>query len=347
MLKNIFVSMISCVLFCTYGQASDASQKGKIDKIRITAESLKNNIIGESIEREVLVYLPPSYAHNPKKRYPVVYVLHGWGGNAAAWFSSYGGDPDAQHAMESLLAKDEIQEMILVVPDVSTRHFSSWYRNSPVTGNWEAYLTQDLITAIDQRYRTIAKSTSRGLAGHSSGGIGAFMIALTYPEFYGAAYPMAPGSVVPGSLTELKELYHNSVKPQLKKYTGKQKEIDTGAHYFLSVGQLYMADLNNPPSYIRENPTEEDFTRMLSFNVQDFITGIEGNFPQDRYRHIVFQTDVGTREGRTEQFEALVERLSTAGINIELHLFDAGHTDKMNESMIEVLRFMSKNLKAM
>src|SRR5690606_26098120 len=97
-------------------------------------------------------------------------------------------------------------------------------------------------------------------------------------------------------------------------------------------------------TYIRADMTDEDIAQIHSFNLRDFISGIEENFSQDRYRNIVFQTDVGTQEGRTEDFKALVERLTKADIKIDLHLFDAGHTDKMDESTIEVLRFMSENL---
>lgn len=161
MLKRLCIPLIGYVLLSACNWPDSRATKGELEKIHVQAKSLANNIIGEPIERDVLVYVPPSYVHNLQQRYPVVYILHGWGGSANAWFSSYGGDPDAQNAMESLLARNEIQEMILVVPDVSAQHLSSWYRNSPVTGNWESYITQDLIAEIDSRYRTIPNPAKR------------------------------------------------------------------------------------------------------------------------------------------------------------------------------------------
>lgn len=324
--------------------AESPAMAGEVKRITVNANSLADNLIGEPTERDVLVYLPPSY-HTSDRDYPVVYVLHGWGGNAAAWFSDNGGDPDAQNGLEALLATGDAKEMILVVPDVSTRHFSSWFRSSPVTGDWETYLTQELVEQIDSQFRTLASPESRGLMGHSSGGQGAFYLLLNHPEVYGAVYSMAPGNVEHwGTPEKAKGYYHKAIKPKLADYTGNHDDVDGGVHYFISTAHFYVFDENNPPTYIKPELTLDDFKAMHNFTVNGEIDQHVQDFAKGRYQHLAVKTDVGTREERTEQFTRLVNRLAKLGLPVELHTFDAGHVDKMDESTLEVLKFMSESL---
>ncbi len=61
------------------------SPKGKVDAITVHGKSLEGNLEGDSPDRAVFVYLPPSYANSPTLRYPVVYMLHGYGLTAERW----------------------------------------------------------------------------------------------------------------------------------------------------------------------------------------------------------------------------------------------------------------------
>lgn len=97
-----------------------------------------------------------------------------------------------QPVMDSLIAKGVAAEMIVVVPNGGNAYFGSFYTNSPVTGNWEDYIYRELVTYVDKNYRTIAQAHSRGIAGHSMGAYGAFMIAMKHPDVFGAVYSMSP-----------------------------------------------------------------------------------------------------------------------------------------------------------
>jgi S-formylglutathione hydrolase FrmB len=97
-----------------------------------------------------------------------------------------------QSEMDSLIAKGLGAEMIVVVPNGRNAYLGSFYTNSVTTGNWEDYIYRDVVSFIDGRYRTIAKSSSRGIAGHSMGGYGAFTIAMKHPDVFGATYALSP-----------------------------------------------------------------------------------------------------------------------------------------------------------
>jgi S-formylglutathione hydrolase len=77
------------------------------------------------------------------------------------------------------------------MPDGSNAFGNSMWTNSVTTGNWEDYIALDLVEYIDKKYRTDARSASRGIAGHSSGGYGAIKLAMKHPQVFGAVYALS------------------------------------------------------------------------------------------------------------------------------------------------------------
>jgi len=134
-------------------------------------------VTGEATDRNVSVYLPPSYNTNMSKRYPVVYLLHGIGGTDKDFTSAWKNQTDAWGTIRGLMnngvAENRFGEMIIVMPDQRTKMMGSFYTNSAATGNWENFTAKDLVSYMDKKYRTLAQAGSRGLAGHSMGGHGA------------------------------------------------------------------------------------------------------------------------------------------------------------------------------
>lgn len=158
-----------------------------IERITLHAPSLVGNLEGNSAERSVLVILPPGYAQAPNRRYPVVYALHGYSIGAEQWIREI----HVPRTIENAFARGA-GEMILVLPDSKTVHNGSMYSSSVTTGDFERFITRDLIQHIDARYRTIADRRSRGLAGHSMGGYGTARIGMRHPDLFGALYMMSP-----------------------------------------------------------------------------------------------------------------------------------------------------------
>src|ERR1041384_4393782 len=170
-----------------FGKQKAPERPGSMEKIVVHGKSLEGNLEGDSPDRDVYVYLPLSYTKNRTQRYPVVYFLHGYGIGAAAYTNLLW----ASDAADKTAANGTAKEMIVVFPDSFTVYNGSMYSNSPTTGNWETFLTEDLVNYIDSHYRTIASRESRGLAGHSMGGYGTMRIAMKHPEMYAAIYPMS------------------------------------------------------------------------------------------------------------------------------------------------------------
>lgn len=90
------------------------------------------------------------------------------------------------------------KEFIFVGIDGGT----SFYVNSPVTGNWEDYFLTEIIPYVDANFRTIPKPESRGISGFSMGGFGSINLALKHPDIFSAVYSMSPGLLKDDGLSE-------------------------------------------------------------------------------------------------------------------------------------------------
>ena len=125
------------------------------------------------------VYLPPGYALHPRRRYPVLYLLHGVPGRPAAFLQTV----RLGVVEDALVALHRARPLILVMPFGSTGSFTDkeWANGVRRGEGWETFVARDLVASIDGRFRTVAKPAGRGIAGLSEGGYGAVNIALHHP----------------------------------------------------------------------------------------------------------------------------------------------------------------------
>lgn len=168
------------------------AQKGTKERIKIHSQALEGNLIGDPAERDVTVYLPPSYTSNPDKRFPVLYMLHGFTDTDSQWFGWEDHWINLQDVIEESLAEGLSKEMIVVMPNAYNAFKGSMYASSATIGDWETFVTQELVSYMDKNYRTIPDKNSRGLAGHSMGGYGTLRLGMKNPDIYDAIYALSP-----------------------------------------------------------------------------------------------------------------------------------------------------------
>ncbi len=131
---------------------------------------LRSPALGSTTHVNVL--LPDGYAGSTK-RYPVLYLLHGYGGSYADWAR--------QTDIVSFVHK---LPLIVVMPDGA----SGWYMDPMVAGpNWETYHIKELIPYVDSHFRTVSGREGRAIAGLSMGGMGALAYAARHPDLFVAA----------------------------------------------------------------------------------------------------------------------------------------------------------------
>ena len=143
-------------------------------------------------DRRLTVYTPAGYEDNPKQKYPVLYVLHGIGGDEDAWVTQ----GRATQILDNLIARGEAKPMIVVFTNGNISQEAAPLENSmnytrptmslPQTmeGTFETSFPE-IVKFIDTHYRTIAKKESRAICGLSMGGFHTLYISLNYPDTFG------------------------------------------------------------------------------------------------------------------------------------------------------------------
>ena len=188
--------LVLALLPATVSFAAEPEGRGQLVELKVHGASLENNMLGFSVEREVRVYLPPGYGSGEGRRYPVVYVLHGITDPLTVWTVPWSDDEIEYGTLQDLMDRGVesglLQEMILVLFDARTPFFGCHYVNSPVKGNWQDFLAEDLVAYVDANYRTLDRRESRGIMGHSMGGYGALRTGLDRPDVFSAVYGLSP-----------------------------------------------------------------------------------------------------------------------------------------------------------
>jgi S-formylglutathione hydrolase len=198
-LRSASTLLAMVLLFQLAMAQNNSSLKGSVERIKVHGKGLEGNLEGDSPDRDVSIYLPPSYKKDTKRRYPVVYFLHGFTDDDARWYGFQQHWINLPRIVDSVLLAGGAKEMIIVTPNAYTRYQGSMYSNSVTTGNWEDYVAKELVAYMDVHYRTLPGAASRGLAGHSMGGYGTMRIGQKYPDTFSSLYLLSPCCMMPGN----------------------------------------------------------------------------------------------------------------------------------------------------
>jgi S-formylglutathione hydrolase len=306
----------------------------------ITSQALAGNLLGDPVTRTYSVLLPPSYGTSDK-RYPVVYVLHWWTGNNYAMVG-----PMLAPYM-TLLREDKVQEMIFVFPDASNQLRGSMYLSSPTIGDYETYLTQELVDLVDATYRTIPDRNSRGVTGCSMGGDGSIYLALKYPGVFSIA---APASATydwardPIMWKEGPKLLMESPPKDIKGFW----KLPWQAQALFATAAAAASNPDEPPFYLDMPVALVDGKAEIVPEVFDKIVAADPTHQVDRYlaqperlRAILLYHGDGDPEAPVELAHSFDRLLSARGIEHEYVEVSAGHCDFYFGPIVQ---FMSDHL---
>jgi S-formylglutathione hydrolase FrmB len=162
------------LLFLVLYLMAYAGLASRVDTVSIYSPAMQREI-------QAVVVLPDAYFQG-WERFPVVYLLHGYGGNYASWTKRV---PD-------LPAMADAHKVIFVCPDGG---FGSWYFDSPYdsTVQFETHIVHEVVPFVDRNFRTRTLREYRAIAGLSMGGHGALRLALRHPEVFAQAGSMSGG----------------------------------------------------------------------------------------------------------------------------------------------------------
>ena len=325
-------------------QTQPSASAGKYERISVHGVSLEGNLEGDSADRMVSVYLPPGYTKNSRRRYPVLYLLHGFTDSDTHWFGLNGKHfVSVQGAVDRAYAKGA-PELIIVMPDAFTKYQGSMYSNSATTGNWEAFVTQDLVAYVDKHYRTLAKRASRGLAGHSMGGYGTMRLGMKYPGVFSSLYALSPccmGASIQPSPAAFERAANVASAQDIA-------AADFGTKAMLASAAAWSPNPRNPPRFfdlpVADGKPVASVVAAWAANAP--LAMVDQYIPNLRtFSAIAF--DAGDRDtGIAETVRTLDQVLSGYGIAHEFEIYAGDHVSGIEERLeTHVLPFFGKHLK--
>ena len=362
----LFCFILMALLIVCSQPILSASESQLIRWPPIIWPTLTENLIGEDGGKVIRVYLPPSYEFT-EKRYPVIYVLHGFNGTSKSLTRKM------KSAMDRMILSEEIQEAIAVFVDGSNRFGGSQYLSSPTIGDYETYIRRDLVNFIDKQYRTIPHRDSRGITGFSMGAYGSMHLSLKYSEVFGVVVAQAgtykfdddliksfteKGGVAITLMEPLKQLSGNEFWNALEGLANSDALRRVSLPF--RNGLAYLAGVasnpDKPPCYldlpyrlkagIPPWERNEDVWKRIVENdaiheVDRYFNRLKRN-PQRPVRLNGIKLVHGLEDDTAlpRQAEALAQKLTELGIDHEFVTHSGGHTFIAEES----LRFMAKHL---
>jgi enterochelin esterase-like enzyme len=333
---------------------------GTVDHIKVHGKSLEGNLEGDSPDRDVFIYLPPSYfgGHDPKlgARYPVVYLLHGYGLTAERWMSFAG----LATLSDKDIAAGTMKEMILVSPDAHTIYDGSMYSASLTTGDWETFIAEDLVSYIDSHYRTIPDRMSRGLGGHSMGGYGTVRIGMKRPDIFSNLYIMSACCLLTNPYAQANRGAAPATPAAAPAGTrgqqpaaGERGQGQRGqgrGNVFGNVGSAQAAawasNPDNPPKFF-DLPTKDGAVQPLiaaKYIANSPLVMIDQYVTNLKKYHAIMG-DVGTQDSLAASNRQMDEIFTSFGIKHTFETYEGDHTNHVKDRFEQkVLPFFSKNL---
>jgi len=326
-----------------FAQAAGGAEKGAVERVKVHGASLEGNLEGDSPDREVLVYLPPSYKTSGSRRYPVVYFLHGFTDDPDHWWGFIQHFVNLPEVLDRAFADGSTREVIAAMPNAYTAYQGAMYSNSATTGNWEDFVTDPLVAYLDGHYRTIVSAASRGLAGHSMGGYGALKIGMKHPEIYSSLYVMSPCCL---SAPTAQSAGRGGARAETIHSQAEAAKADFGTKAILASAAAWSPNPKNPPLYF-DLPTKDGEFRP------EIAAKWAANAPLamiDQYigylrRMKALAMDVGLQDGLGRDVKVLDGILNDYQVPHTYETYEGDHINHVAQRIEKnVMPFFSRNL---
>lgn len=310
--------------------------KGTIKVLRHESKVLARNPAGDSACRDLCLYLPPEYAAESARRFPVVYCLTGFTGRGKMFLNDNPFSKNLAERLDIMITQGDMIPVIAVMPDCFTRYGGSQYINSPATGNYRDYLTKEITGFVDSNFRTIPDPEARAVVGKSSGGYGALVMAMRGADTFRHAASISGDCyfemcykpdfrnafrAIGGDPIGLLEKFWDEEMPKEKKDYDGLNVIGMSACYSPDPASPFGFDL--PFDLETGEILEEVWNRWLTHDPVRMVTDSLENLKKMRLIFI----DAGTRDefGLDIGARVLSDRLHRSGIAHVTEEFGGGH----------------------
>jgi enterochelin esterase-like enzyme len=328
------------------GGPAGAPRASKVETITVHGKALEGNLEGDSPDRTVTVYLPPTYGADQNRRFPVVYLLHGFGVGESGFIEQVA---RLKESADRLSSAQGFSEFIVVTPNAETLHGNSLYSSSPTTGDWEKFVADDLVGYIDAHYRTLPARLSRGLAGHSAGGYGALRIGMKRADVFSSLYVMSACCTVPVTpmtLLPFAAPIEAITTREQAEAASHQPAIEPTAA--LASSAAWAPNPSATPFFL-DSPVKGGAVRqevLAKWNANAVVTMLD-RYGSNLQRYYAIAIDIGTKDPLLAGSRQLHDALARLHVPHLYEEYDGNHTDRIRDRVDRnLLPFFSKNLVA-
>ncbi len=330
------------------------AMQGELRRVRFESSCLRGNPLDDPYERDVYVYLPPSY--DGKKRFPTVTLLAGYGSTNHSVVAWSPWKPNTVELFDQLVAQGHSEPALLVLPDCVNRWGGSQFIDSSATGPYQTYLADEVIPFVDREFSTIPKREARAIAGRSSGGFGALRVGMDRPDVVSVVGSHAGDAAFEISMRPLFNPAAIAIDQSggLEAFAaripegGPQNATEFDAVFMLAAAAAYSPDPNGPfphvqlPFDLRTGETQDEIWSQWCGH--DPLVRLSKSSTALRKMSLVY-LDAGNRDQHGLHFAArlLNARLEEDGINVHYEEYEGGHRgtswryETSLPAMIEVL----------
>ncbi len=311
---------------------------GRFEQLEIDSAVLRDNPLGDPSTRPIWIYTPPSYDDGHDRRYPVVYVIQGFTGQVDMWWNRDAFRISYPEALDEAFASGDAPPAVVALVDCWTSLGGSQYLNSPATGRYMDYLCDEVVSFVDQRYRTIDRREGRAIQGKSSGGYGAMVVPMLRPDVFSALASHAGDALFEGCYVKgfvevaraLRQEYGGSYDAFWKDFRSRvafTKASDGELLETYGYAAAYSADPDGTVRLPFDTETgrliEDVWARWLE---KDPVRMVPGHAEALRSMRAIW-LDAGTRDEwyLDNGAVAVSKELGAIGVEHTLELFDAGH----------------------
>ncbi len=312
--------------------------RGTVRRLEHHSTVLADNPLSDPTDRELGVYLPAGYDADGSERYPVLFALAGYTGSGLKMLGWSNFTENVPERLDRLIHEGVMPPVIVVFPDCFTALGGNQYIDSTALGPYGQYLTDELVPFVDAEFRTLEGREHRGVFGKSSGGYGALVHGMLYPDTWGGlachsgdlyfehAYKpdltvMLDAIAPHGSVERFVEAFHRKLKPS---------GTDIHALMVIAMAASYDPDPAQPLGFhlpVDLHTGEIDVERWRRWLRWDPVEMVEQHGDALRRMACVF-VDCGTRDQYRLHYGARIfhARLEAAGIDHHYDEFDDNHS---------------------
>jgi enterochelin esterase family protein len=304
----------------------------------IDSLALRDNPLGDPSLRPLAVYVPPNFDPQGSKRYPVIYVLHGYSGDVAALVSARPWETNVVQWVDRLIRERTMPPVLLAIVDGNNRFGGSQYVDSIHNGAYATYTVRDAVGHVDATYPTIANEGGRAVVGKSTGGFGALYLTMTHPGIFCAFASHSGdsnfrGAYIPEFARTQRILESHGYDPAafVEAFEKKNKRSDDEMHAIMMLGQAaaysplaaeaFAFDL---PFDLRTGQMRDDvFARWLAYDPAEMCLHKLMELSRLRLRYLdcgrrdEFALDIGAR--------IFAERVRGMDLEVRHEEFDDDH----------------------